>query len=106
MLNFIGIRKDFLLLMFHFSISRFTLNNGKACPKLLKKPWGSQVLPSSVQAVFMSRFLKGKRGKAKFNNAHEAFKNVSFLYITIHFKQWKGVSKTSEEAVGFTSSTL
>ena len=25
----------------------------------------------------MSRFLKGKRGKAKFKNAHEAFKNIS-----------------------------
>mmetsp|Transcript_37924 Transcript_37924/g.52595 ORF Transcript_37924/g.52595 Transcript_37924/m.52595 type:complete len:167 (+) Transcript_37924:45-545(+) len=62
--------------MFHRALTRLAANSAKLRRKLVKKPWGTRSLPATPRSVFMSKFLKGKKG-TKLKAAHVAFKKLS-----------------------------
>ena len=63
--------------MFSRALPNLTKNIAKLRRKVIKKPWAGKSAPTSAKSMFMSKFLKGKKGAPDLAGAHAAFKKLS-----------------------------
>ena len=67
--------------MFSRALPNLTKNIAKLRHKVINKPWAGKSAPTSALRVFMSKFLKGKKGSPDLAGVHASFKKLSPVQV-------------------------